>query len=62
MRIISFNANGIRSATDKGFFTWFARQKADVLCLQETKAQEHQLADTAFRPDGYRAFFKDACT
>ena len=33
MRIISFNANGIRSATEKGFFRWFARQKADVLCL-----------------------------
>jgi exodeoxyribonuclease-3 len=62
MRIISFNANGLRSAANKGFFDWFAEQDADVLCLQETKAQEHQLADTAFRPDGYRAFFKDACT
>jgi exodeoxyribonuclease-3 len=62
MRIISFNANGLRSAANKGFFDWFATQDADVLCLQETKAQEHQLADAAFRPDGYRAFFKDAST
>jgi exodeoxyribonuclease-3 len=62
MRIISFNANGIRSATEKGFFRWFARQKADVLCLQETKAQEHQLADKAFLPKGYRAYFRDAST
>jgi exodeoxyribonuclease-3 len=62
MRIISFNANGLRSAATKGFFDWFAAQDADVLCLQETKAQEHQLADAAFRPDGYRAFFKDAST
>ena len=62
MRIISFNANGLRSAATKGFFDWFATQNADVLCLQETKAQEHQLADAAFRPDGYRAFFKDAST
>ncbi len=62
MRIISFNANGLRSAASKGFFEWFAGQGADVLCLQETKAQEHQLADAAFRPDGYRAWFKDATT
>jgi exodeoxyribonuclease-3 len=62
MRIISFNANGLRSAASKGFFDWFAGQKADLLCLQETKAQEHQLGDSAFRPDGYRAWFKDAST
>src|SRR5687768_7320630 len=62
MRIISFNANGLRSAATKGFFDWFAGQDADVLCLQETKAQEHQLDDSAFRPDGYRAWFKDAST
>ena len=62
MRIISFNANGLRSAANKGFFDWFAAQDADVLCLQETKAQEHQLAEATFRPDGYRAYFKDAST
>ncbi|MDR7100360.1 exodeoxyribonuclease-3 [Lysobacter niabensis] len=68
MRIISFNANGIRSAANKGFFDWFRTQDADVLCLQETKAQEHQLGDPAapvdnvFRPPGYRGFFKDAST
>jgi exodeoxyribonuclease-3 len=62
MRIVSFNANGIRSATEKGFFRWFAKQKADVLCLQETKAQEHQLTDKAFLPRGYRAWFRDATT
>jgi exodeoxyribonuclease-3 len=62
MRIISFNANGLRSAASKGFFDWFASQKADVLCVQETKAQEHQLSDAAFRPDGYQAWFKDAST
>ncbi len=61
MRIISFNANGIRSAANKGFFPWFLQQQADVLCLQETKAQEHQL-DEGFRLPGYRAFFRDAST
>ena len=67
MRIISFNANGLRSAARKGFFDWFREQDADVLCVQETKAQEHQLAgsaelDEVFLPDGYRAFFRDAST
>jgi exodeoxyribonuclease-3 len=62
MRIISFNANGLRSAASKGFFGWFAKQKADVLCVQETKAQEHQLGAPDLRPDGYRAYFRDATT
>jgi exodeoxyribonuclease-3 len=62
MRIISFNANGLRSAARKGFFDWFATQDADVLCVQETKAQEHQLTDAVFLPQGYRAWFRDAST
>jgi exodeoxyribonuclease-3 len=62
MRIVSFNANGIRSATTKGFFDWFRAQEADVLCMQETKAQEHQILGPQFLPDGYRAFFRDAIT
>ncbi len=60
MRIITFNANGIRSAASKGFFDWFAAQHADLLCLQETKAQEHQLEATVYRPAGYHGFFHDA--
>ncbi len=60
MRIISFNANGIRSATGKGFFRWFAKQDADVLCLQETKAQEDQISERAYRPRGYHRFLCDA--
>lgn len=62
MRLMSFNANGIRSAANKGFFPWFALQGVDVLCLQETKAQEHQLAGEGFRPAGYRSWFRDATT
>jgi exodeoxyribonuclease III len=62
MRIISFNANGIRSSASKGFFDWFAGQNADVLCLQETKAQVHQLTEAVFQPAGYHAHFRDAST
>lgn len=60
MRIISANLNGIRSAARKGFFEWMIEQRADVICMQETKAQEHQLDQFVFHPDGYHSFFHDA--
>jgi len=60
MRVMTLNLNGIRAAHRKGFFDWLPRQKADVVCLQETKAQIHQLKDEIRRPDGYYAYFRDA--
>ena len=60
VRIISLNANGIRAAARKGFFDWMAAQDADVVCIQETKAQEHQLTDDHFRPSGYHCYYEDA--
>ena len=60
MRIISLNANGIRAAARKGFFTWMSRQSADVVCIQETKAQVHQLEDRVFHPRRYHCFYEDA--
>ena len=62
MRIVTFNANGIRSAANKGFLDWLKTQKADVVCLQETKSQEDQLTDPMFRPDGHHCFYRDATT
>lgn len=62
MRIISFNANGIRSAASKGFFDWFNTQHADVLCLQETKACREQLQGAQFFPDGYHSYYRSAKT
>jgi len=56
MRIINSNVNGIRSATKKGFWDWFAEQNADILCLQELKAHAHQIPDEA-KPDGYHAYY-----
>ena len=50
MRIITLNVNGIRSAASKGLFAWLARQRADVVCLQEVRAGEQQLAERTFRP------------
>ena len=53
LRVTSFNANGIRSAARKGFFTWLRRTSPDVLCVQETKAQEHQIPPEALDLDMY---------
>ena|SRR3990167_601767 len=61
MKVISFNANGIRSAAKKGFFSWLAEQDADFVCIQETKAQVHQLeAEAHFCPVGYFCEYVDA--
>jgi exodeoxyribonuclease-3 len=56
MKIITANVNGIRAATRKGFWDWFDEQDADMLCLQELKAHEHQLPDEA-KPDGYHHYY-----
>ena len=60
MRILTLNCNGIRSACTKGLFTWLPSQQADVVCLQETKAQEHQLEHPDFRPEGFHCYYFDA--
>ena len=60
MRIITLNANGIRAAARKGFFDWMHRQDADVICIQETKAQHPQLQDRHFFPPGYHVYYHDA--
>mgnify|MGYP000252350897 CR=1 FL=1 len=56
LRVISLNINGIRAAARKGFFTWLQQQKADVVCLQEIKAQEEQLSDEIFLPKHYHRY------
>lgn len=60
MRIITANLNGIRSAASKGFFEWLAMQNADIVCLQETRAQLEYLHDAIYRPQGYYCYFHDA--
>ena len=57
LRVITANLNGIRSAAKKGFFDWLLQQNADVICIQELKAQEHQLQDKLFQPEGYHGYF-----
>jgi exodeoxyribonuclease-3 len=59
-KIITCNTNGIRAAARKGFFDWLQKEQADVVCIQETKAQEGQLTDPVFSPDGYHCYYNDA--
>jgi len=60
MRVITINVNGVRAAARKGFFDWLASQDADFVCIQETKAQEHQLDGELFRPAGFHCYYFDA--
>ena len=60
MRIVTANVNGIRSAASKGFLAWMKRQKADLVCLQEIKAQEADLAREILAPGKLHAFWHPA--
>ena len=60
MKIITLNANGIRSAQRKGFYQWMQKQDADVVCIQEIKAQIDQLDKRILSPPGYFGFFNAA--
>jgi exodeoxyribonuclease-3 len=57
LRIITLNLNGIRSAWSKGVLAWTAAQQADVVCLQELKAQHADLNEEMQRPDGLHAYY-----
>jgi exodeoxyribonuclease-3 len=51
--VLTLNVNGLRSAARKGVYRWLAAQKADIVCLQEVKAQEADLEDRTFHLKGY---------
>ena len=57
MRIITANLNGIRSAANKGFFEWLQTTQADVVCLQEVKAQAADMTSEMCAPAGYFGHF-----
>ena len=57
MRVISLNLNGIRSAFSKGLLPWLARQDADIVCMQEIKAQAADMTPDMLAPPGYHGYF-----
>ena len=57
LRIVTANLNGIRSAWNKGFPALVAGQGAEVVCLQELKAQMPDLSEDMKRPEGFHAYY-----
>jgi exodeoxyribonuclease-3 len=60
MRIITLNMNGIRSASNKGVFSWLDSQEADFICVQEVKAHESDLTDDMKAYGDYKSYFSFA--
>jgi len=59
-RLLSWNVNGIRAISKKGFLEWFKKENPDILCLQETKAHPEQLTDELKDVYGYKSHFSSA--
>ncbi|MCK4569241.1 MAG: exodeoxyribonuclease III [Bacteroidales bacterium] len=59
-KIISYNVNGIRAAIRKGLLDWFKAVDADIICLQETKAQPEQIPLFDIEALGYRSYWFSA--
>lgn len=57
MKFVSWNVNGIRACLQKGFEEVFRMMNADFFCLQETKAQPHQVT---LELPGYEQFWYSA--
>lgn len=60
MRIISYNLNGIRAAIKKDFLEWLKTDPADIICIQETKAQKENVDHTLFNDLGYHDYWFSA--
>lgn len=60
MRIISFCADSIVEAAEKGFFDWVVKQDADIICIQNLGIAEYKLRDDVYFPRDYNPYFFDA--
>jgi exodeoxyribonuclease III len=56
-KLLSWNVNGIRAAMGKGFLDWLLKENADMVCIQETKAQVEQIPVELKNANGYSAYF-----
>ena len=56
MKLISFNVNGVRAIVKKGLLDSIAKMNPDVLCLQETKANNDQVREALFGLEGYEVY------
>ncbi|MFD5100134.1 exodeoxyribonuclease III [Streptomyces albidochromogenes] len=53
LTVTSVNVNGLRAAAKKGFVPWLAGTSADVICLQEVRAEPQQLPEEVRAPEGW---------
>ena len=60
MKIVSWNVNGIRAVYKKNFLDWFIKENADIVCLQETKADESQFPKELKEIEGYNFYCASA--
>ena len=60
MRILTLNVCGIRASQKKGLYNWLTKQKADVICLQEIRADEDQISEEKYQLRGFSRFIKSA--
>lgn len=60
MKIISWNVNGLRAVAKKDFFKDLELLDPDILCLQETKAQDEQVAEVLFGLESYKIYSNSA--
>ena len=60
MKLLSWNVNGIRAVDRKGFFQWFTKEKPDIICLQEIKAQKEQLPSHLRNTPNYHLYINSA--
>lgn len=59
-KVITYNVNGIRAAISKGFLGWIQDVDADVICLQEIKANADQIPVMEFEMLGYNTYWYPA--
>ncbi|MBY0450214.1 MAG: exodeoxyribonuclease III [Cyanobacteria bacterium] len=60
VKLISWNVNGLRAVTKKGFFDWVSQAQPDILGLQETKISGDQLTPELTELPGYHSFWTHA--
>ncbi len=60
MKIVSWNINGIRAITKKDFFEDISKIEPDIICLQETKAQDAEVEKALADLTQYHQFFNSA--
>ena len=60
MKIISYNVNGIRAAMNKGFTDWLKTNPAEIICVQETKAEKDNVNHKLFTEMGYHDYWFSA--